>query len=172
LFGQRPDALAVDAGREFVRSLHGEAAGEQVAFGQRLHAGEAVGGLVAVQRHALEHALALGLARRQRHGVDQRRVHRRFGGARLERIVAKHGQRQRLRMFGQQLRQPLAHQLVGLEGAGIGLEHGVNRERATGQLHRHWRLGQRVDLEIAPFHHRLEFNAPRHIGQGLRHRQQ
>jgi hypothetical protein len=42
---------------------------------------------------------------------------------------------------------------------------------ATGQLHRHRRLRQRVDLEIASLHHGLELDAARHLGQCFRHRQ-
>jgi len=65
-----------------------------------------------------------------------------------------------------------AYLFVGLEGAGVGLEHGIHRERAAGQLHRHRRLGQRIDLEVAPFHHGLELGAARHIGQHFRDGQQ
>ncbi len=75
-------------------------------------------------------------------------------------------------MLGQQQRQCLAHYLVGLEGAGIGLQHRVDGEGPAGQLHRHRRLRQRVDLEIASLHHGLELDTARHLGQGFRHRQQ
>jgi len=74
-------------------------------------------------------------------------------------------------MLGHQQGQRLAHLFMGLEGAGIGLDHGEHYERTACQLHRHRRLRQCGGLEIAPFHRGLEFGAARHIGQRFRYRQ-
>jgi hypothetical protein len=127
---------------------------------------------VAKKLHGFEDGIDFGFTRRQRHGVDQRGIDGNLRRARREFRLTEHGQRQRLGVLGQQQRKRATHLLVGLEGAGVGLDHGNHRERSAGQLHRHRRLDQRVDFEATSLHRGLDLNAARHFGQGLCHRQQ
>ena len=164
LFGELLDALAVQAGGEFVGRLYGQRAAQQIACRLRLERGKTFGVGKTVQRDLLQRLALVSffLVQRQRRAVHPRCIHRRLGGLLPLCLIALYHDGDAGRLFVQQQLHGLAH--LRLHGK-IGLaeiQHRPNDQAAVCGICSNGCVGEFLGLDTAPLEHGGQQFAMRH----------